>query len=263
MSNQSTQPQQAGWYPDPAGGTGLRWHDGQGWTGQISYAKPAAATKPLGHGFATLADWLCRLLWVCCAVSLVSLATHVWGYASPENLQVANAAQPGGAVGYLLVSAATALLSALAMLVTGVVWLVWQYQAARSAPGARRSAGMHVAGWFIPFANLVMPPQNLANLCRVYDNPRRDPKDLAATPGLVYGWWLCWIFASCVQAYALVSTLGAQTVADLQGAELLGAFEELFVALTAALAATLVRTLSWQALLVHADQPASQSADQR
>jgi hypothetical protein len=253
VSSQSLQPHQAGWYPDPAGGQGLRWHDGQGWTGKISHAQQRQAVRPLGHGFAKLADWLCRLLWLCCALSGVTLVVHVWGYAAPENLAIANAPDPTAVNAYLLVTLAVTLLAGLAMLVTGVVWLVWQYQAARSAPGARTSGAMNVAGWFIPFANVVLVPLNLANLCRVYADRRPDSKELTATPGLVLGWWTCWMVSAFVQIYAAVSGAGAQTVADLQGAELVGAFQELFVALSAALAATLVRTLSWQALVVHAE----------
>ena len=59
MSTPGTQPLAAGWYPDPAGGGGQRWHDGQGWTGQTMHG---SLPTGLGRGFARLADWLGRLL---------------------------------------------------------------------------------------------------------------------------------------------------------------------------------------------------------
>src|SRR3954453_14012612 len=61
MSTPGLQPQTAGWYPDPAGSGGQRWHDGQGWTGQVSMGITKA---PLGPGFARLGDWLGGLLGV-------------------------------------------------------------------------------------------------------------------------------------------------------------------------------------------------------
>ena len=60
MSTPGTQPQAAGWYPDPAGTGGQRWHDGQGWTAQV--VRGSVDVKSLGPGFARLGDWLGRLL---------------------------------------------------------------------------------------------------------------------------------------------------------------------------------------------------------
>ena len=44
----------AGWYHDPAGGTGTRWWDGKGWSNHVRPAPPTTpAATPLGETDAT------------------------------------------------------------------------------------------------------------------------------------------------------------------------------------------------------------------
>lgn len=251
MSSQSTQPQGAGWYPDPAGGTGLRWHDGQGWTGRTSYTTPR---KPLGASFAHQADWLARALWLCCLVGAVSLVVELWGYTSPVMLAESREVGAGTLSTFVAVSSLVSIAEFLALLVAGVMWLVWQHRAASAAGAAlRRSPGWHVGSWFIPLASLWMVPQNLADLWRIYGAPRRQSERPAGPPTLVYGWWLCWCVSSAIAFSATMAELTAGTTADLQQAALLGCLSALLNAIAVGTAATLVRQLSWLALLAHTD----------
>ena len=56
-----TSPQ--GWYPDPAGGAGLRWYDGEQWTGHLAPPahSPSAPTLPTAPDGRPLAGWGSRL----------------------------------------------------------------------------------------------------------------------------------------------------------------------------------------------------------
>ncbi len=78
MSTPGTQPQAAGWYPDPAGSGGQRWHDGQGWTGQV-VQDSGAPPQSLDHRFAGLSDWLARLLLVNAGLAVVYMVVEFWG----------------------------------------------------------------------------------------------------------------------------------------------------------------------------------------
>ena len=58
-------------------------------------------------------------------------------------------------------------------LATQIVWLVWQYQVAVSAPAKlKRSPGMHVVWWFVPLANLVLPRADIGDLWHAYSTRR-------------------------------------------------------------------------------------------
>jgi uncharacterized protein YxjI len=46
----SAPPPPPGWYPDPAGSSGTRWWDGQGWTGHVQQAAPPPPPGPATGG---------------------------------------------------------------------------------------------------------------------------------------------------------------------------------------------------------------------
>ncbi len=212
------------------------------------------ARKPLGASFARLADWLGRALWLCCAISAVSLVVELWGSSAPESGMGAGQVLGTTIPDFDAVSAMVSLVGLVALIVTGVIWLAWQHLAASAAGGElRRSPGAHVGSWFVPVANLWLVPQNLADLWRTYRAPRRRSEVPPGPPVLVYVWWLTWIAASVANVGAAVVEVQATTPADLQLAGLLRSVGALVTALAAGIAAKLVRLLSWYALLVHAD----------
>lgn len=208
--------------------------------------------EPLGASFARLADWLGRALWLCCAVSAVALVVELWGSAAPAagGTQVLGETVPD----FEAVSTMVSLVGLVALVVTGVMWLVWQHRAASSAGTAlRRSPGAHVGSWFVPVANLWLVPQNLANLWRTYRAPRRRSEVPPGPPVIVYAWWWTWVAATAASGWSAVAEVQASTPADLQLAGLLSSIGALGTALAAGIAAKMVRQLSWYALLVHAD----------
>jgi hypothetical protein len=259
MSTPGTQPQAAGWYPDPAGSGGHRWHDGQGWTAQVVHPS-AVETKPLGAGFARLADWLGRMLaaWGVLYVLFGLLVLALW-VAGPE------AFAPTGSDGSDLGTTTTTgtgaengvglaiNLAFLALYVgTIVTWLVWQYQLAVAAPGRlRNSPAGHVGWWFVPFASLVVPRRAIGDLWHAYSLRRAgDPAE--PTPWVFSVWWALWISPTVLVPVLVLALLRARSldgaVSSLVGMTVLMMFAYAFAGFTARL---VVRELSWRALLYH------------
>jgi hypothetical protein len=80
---------------------------------------------------------------------------------------------------------------AVAGLAAIVLVIVWFYRARKNLdafPGAgpTLSAGWAIGGWFVPFANFVIP-------CRVMANIARDSLWKHRTPALVGVWWTAWL----------------------------------------------------------------------
>ncbi len=84
---------------------------------------------------------------------------------------------------------------------TGVVFIVWMYRVARNhellgRPGSRFSPGWAIGGWFIPFANLVIPGRQMSQLWQgaVASTPRGDPAWRSVPRGrLVMAWWALYV----------------------------------------------------------------------
>jgi hypothetical protein len=247
VSSQSLEPRQAGWYPDPAGGHGLCWHDGQGWTGKISYAKPR---KPLGAPFAALADRLTRMLIVAGVVEVAALGLAAYAYASPETVVRANLTAQANLPTYHLVSYVLGGLEVLVYLAAGLSWLVWQRRLALSAPGQLRSSpAMHVVWWFVPFANLVMPVRSRADLWRSYGTARAGAR--VNGPPFV-SWWLFFLVSQFFGGLLLSPGIAGTSVADVHLVAVVQMVGAAVTALAAGLAVLVVRIMSWQALLAHA-----------
>ena len=78
-------------------------------------------------------------------------------------------------------------------LITGIAWIVWQRRFVRNAaPFApiAPSLGWGTWGWLVPFANLYLPPSQLANAARVTDPIRVRSELSGAAPAILYCWWI-------------------------------------------------------------------------
>ena len=266
MSSDGSPPMSPGWYPDPAGGGRLRFHDDVGWTAQVTFGEPA--TKPLAQGFARLGDWLSRLLAAYAVVCLLLAGYFLWGMSVASralenpglNLTV-NPPQIPAAVeadvrSFANVGLVILLLSSLVGLLATVVWLVWQYKLAVSAPTAlRRSPGMHVASWFIPFVSWWFPFQNVTNLWRSYGSGRQETQAESA-PMVIPLWWASYLlfpfvagFGGVLAGASLGPTAPEQILPRL--AFVYAATFALFAGVTL-MARQVVRRLSWRALVHYA-----------
>lgn len=250
----STTHQPAGWYPDPAGGAGLRWWDGQGWTGQRSFAKPR---KPLGKPFAVLSDWLARLLLVNAGVAVIAMMLEVWGYTKMQTFLSDPAhGNMQSLEDYDSFSSVLNLLTFGLTVFTAIVWIIWQRRLVGSAPAQlRRGKGMHTASWVIPFGNYWMPFQNMSDLWRAYQPQGRQGGPQQGPPpiSMLAPWWTCWVVCSMVSGLSFRVFWSAQTLEQYQQAAAFGAFEAFLTAIAAVLACLVVRRMGWRALVFHAD----------
>jgi hypothetical protein len=261
VSTPGTEVQAAGWYDDPAGQARFRYWDGRQWTYQTSNAKdPASGAPALGPGFARLADWLARSLAVTAVAAgvvvavLAFAAAEVGSYAVP----LTSATHPdtpgfveagpvdGNQVGLALLLSFAAY--TLIGLVTGILWLAWQYQLAESAPTElRRGPGMQVLSWFIPVVSYWWPYQNLSDLWQSYGVSRdRTRPDHVSGLG---AWWAAYLglpMGAGVLGGFLLASANSENVLD----RLAVFYGAVFLAMlvSALLARSVVTRLSWRAL---------------
>lgn len=95
-------------------------------------------------------------------------------------------------------------LYSLLAVVIGVSMLVWLYRVhAERREQASFSPGMAVGGWFIPIANVILPPLILRSAWRAYHG---------SGGGLAFLWWLLWLLAMPFQM--MRSTGGHISVSD-------------------------------------------------
>ncbi|SCG66664.1 DUF4328 domain-containing protein [Micromonospora coxensis] len=97
-------------------------------------------------------------------------------------------------LGAAVVELAFSLPFVLAILTAAVLVIIWTWRARKNIeafPGALPSlgAGWAIAGWLVPFANLVVPARVVANIARDSLWQRR-------TPALVGVWWTAWLVFS-------------------------------------------------------------------
>jgi hypothetical protein len=83
------------------------------------------------------------------------------------------------------------------VLVTGVVWVIWQFRYVKNVQRLGRptgfAPGFAVGGWFIPIANWFIPERQLAVSAKSSDPA---PDGTPSTPGVLYGWWATWVVST-------------------------------------------------------------------
>jgi hypothetical protein len=94
---------------------------------------------------------------------------------------------------------AVAVIELLALVASGVVWLIWQHRSqanlrALGAGNLRFSPGWAVGWWFIPVMNVVYPYLTMRELMKASD-PASGAADWAATrtPAILGLWWASWL----------------------------------------------------------------------
>jgi hypothetical protein len=91
-----------------------------------------------------------------------------------------------------------------AFVAAGVLVIIWFYRARKNLdafPDATPSmrAGWAISGWFIPFANLIIPGRVMASIVR-------DSLPGGGV-GLVWTWWITWLAGNAVEGALSVSDL--------------------------------------------------------
>jgi hypothetical protein len=222
-----------GWYDDPELAGHLRWWDGYQWTLRKPIPAPRRV-RSIGAGFSRLGQALGVLLVLDLLVAVARVALYGWGVTG-----VIHAVEVGDidtATTFDDFDRSLRVGQLVGVVVTGVVWMVWQFRLARATQGLARTPAMHAFSWIIPVGALWLPFQNVRDLWN------RVLPDLSSR---VLGWWWAGWLASEILARVLAR--GGRTIDSLGEARTL-----LWISLaaasvslvTAVLAVRIVRTLA-------------------
>ena len=126
------------------------------------------------------------LLLAYAVISLASLLVTGWGIVE-LNAYSAGTVGPDALESYGSAAVIVSGMSLIALLSTGICWLVWQRRAADAFPVGtlRRSPGWHVGSWFIPVVSAWFPFQNVSDLARA--------SHARLGRGVLGTWWAAWL----------------------------------------------------------------------
>ena len=154
--------------------------------------------------------------------------------------------------------AAVAITGLIVLLVTGIVWVVWQYRSQANLHAARLrelgyTPGWVVGWWLIPFANLVKPFQTVRELWKASSGA--DAWWLSPTWPLIGWWWAAWIAALVLGRVATAVFNGAATLDTLISSSWLYLVYEVVVIIAAVLAIAIVRAVIERQAGLRTDSP--------
>jgi len=252
-------PTPAGWYPDPEGPQNLRYWDGRNWTSRTAPAAghpttPASqpAWAPANSAALSLAVRL--LLAASGLISLLNAGVNIWGFGllrdglrDPLSIEMAPFER------YDSLHTVGSLISTFLLVLTGVIWIVWQFGLASRAPDValRRSAGWHIASWFVPVVSLWFPAQNLADLRGSLSGSRSPSR----VPGGYLAWWVAWIASSSTGILGSRLAGPQASLSTLADATAMLALSDLLDVLAAGLAILVVRDVNAKVRALRAAPP--------
>ena len=140
----------------------------------------------------------------------------------------------------------------LTQLVIVVLFIIWQFRAAKNnealdRPGARFGPGWSIGGWFIPLANLAIPVLIMQDLWRgaTPSVPRGDPRWRSAKGSWLVGvWWAVWVISLLRFAANNSGLHGSGSLDDIETSNIIALVGVIATAIAAVLAAFVVWTLS-------------------
>lgn len=249
-----------GWYADPHDARRLRWWDGTAWTSHTH--DPGAAPMPttptgapaqvrpaLGEGWPKLAVAVQVALVVTMVVAVYVIVSDrviidVWRRLAddPASVPLAEADRSDSLALWSLVELP-------ALLVCGVLFIAWLYQAHHSdrmdPSWQKRRSGWAIGGWFVPFVNLWFPFQVVSDLRRAARGDGGEP-----SYALQWGWWIAFLVSTLTSRISATAYNSAEQVSDsdlplyvdrLETAIVTETIAEVFSLVAAVLAIVLVR----------------------
>lgn len=183
---------------------------------------------------ANLTRWTLWALYAQIAISTVAIVSGALEYQLLREFQ--QGTFPDGATGQAAAQAndqrqgVIGVVQVIIFLVSGVLILMWIYRAnanarARGAQEMRFTPGWSVGWYFIPFANLVMPYRALKEIWQASAAPQAwRAQEAPATFAL---WWTLWIVSGIANQAALRLSMGAKTLVQLLGANIVTLFSDI------------------------------------
>jgi len=140
----------------------------------------------------------------------------------------------------------------LTQLVIVVLFIVWQFRAAKNnealdRPRPRFGPGWSIGGWFIPLANLAIPVLILQDLWRgaTPGTPRGDPEWRRAKGSWLIGvWWAAWVISLLRYGASNSGLHDSGSLDDIETSNTIALVGVVATAIAAVLAAFVVWTLS-------------------
>jgi hypothetical protein len=142
--------------------------------------------------------------------------------------------------------------STLTQLAIVVLFIIWQFRAAKNnealdRSGARFTPGWSIGAWFIPLANLVIPVLIFQDLWRgaTPTTPRGDPRWRSATGSVLIGfWWAAWLLSLLRFGASNSGLHESNSLDDIETSNIIALVGVVATAVAAVLAAFVVWTLS-------------------
>lgn len=185
----------AGWYPDPANPSGLRWWDGAAWTERASQPSVATAVVDIDEEANRARRARIGLL-VAVPAQVAAMAVVRIQFGNFVD-QIRELDTTGGRIQADFTQrgwAAASQISGGVGMIVGVLFLLWFSRSAHNALGlglpARREPAAGVAGFIVPVINLWWPYRSMTDLLPPGDHRRR----------LVLRWFLLWMVGASVGA---------------------------------------------------------------
>jgi len=238
VTDETTRGPVAGWYADPYAPGELRYWDGAAWGEQArsSARGRTGVPRPVGRGFAGLGGAVGILLGLTMVVLVADLVLSGWGFLMFEDAVASgdvNAIETFDGL-----DVALGVMIVVGYLATGICWMVWQYQLARSAPPSalRRGPGMHSFSWIIPIVTLWFPYQNIKDLWNV--------NAAAVSRAVLAWWWVGWLVSNGMDRIVAGLYTSSDSVSDFRTLMVVRIIAGLLALATAVLAIRILRTLT-------------------
>ena len=146
-------------------------------------------------------------------------------------------------------------------LATATVFIIWQWRSAKNNEmlgriQPRYTPGWSIGGWFIPFANFVIPVRIVLDLWQGSDPETRNYRDwrgLVRWP--VIAWW--WGFYLLGNLVFRVSASGDNSLDQVRTADQAASVGMAFIAVAAVLAIVVVRTITSRQETARAQRPST------
>ena len=142
--------------------------------------------------------------------------------------------------------AAVAIAGLVVLVITGIIWLVWQHRSHANLHAVRLreleyTPGWSVGWWLIPFANLVKPFQTVRELWKASSGD--DAWWQNPTWPLIGWWWALWIVRLVLERVATAVFNGATTLERVMFSSRLFLAYEVVVIIASFLAIAIVRAV--------------------